>query len=120
MAFDTLSYARRLRQAGMPEAQAEAVAEATRDAIAADAATKADSERLEAATKAQIANFKHEIAIKAETADVRHEIAMLRTEMKNAMAAIEARMIAAVESLVLRLTIRLGGLIAVGAAVIKL
>jgi hypothetical protein len=42
MAFDTLSYARRLKAAGMPEAQAEAVAEATLDLIASDAATKAD------------------------------------------------------------------------------
>ena len=69
MAFDTLSYARRLKQAGMPEAQAEAVAEATRDAITADAATKADIEReierLEAATKAELADVRHEIAASA-------------------------------------------------------
>jgi hypothetical protein len=51
MAFDTLSYARRLKQAGMPEAQADSVAEATRDAITGDVATKADIDRLEAATK---------------------------------------------------------------------
>jgi hypothetical protein len=111
MAFDTLSYARRLKQVGMPEAQAEAVAEATRDAIAADVETKADIERLEAATK-------------AEFTGVRHEIAALRTEPKSDRAARDARMKEAVDALVLRMTIQLGGLIAIGiatlAAIIKL
>ncbi len=105
MAFDTLSYARRLKQAGMPEAQAEAVAEATRDAIAADAATKADIERLEASTR-------------AEFADIRHEIAALRTELKNEIAALRTELKSDVAALSLQLTIRLGGLIAVGVAVL--
>jgi ribosomal protein L29 len=123
MAFDTLSYARRLKQAGMPEAQAEAVAEATRDAIAADAATKGDIERLEASTKAEFADVRHEIAtlradLTHEIETVRHEVAALRTELKNDAAALEARMSTAMDSLGLRLTIRLGGLIAVAVAVL--
>ncbi|MGE3279658.1 MAG: hypothetical protein AB7H90_03630 [Alphaproteobacteria bacterium] len=85
MAFDTLSYARRLKHAGMPEAQAKVIAEATRDLITSDAATKAD-----------IADLKHEIEI------VRREVAEMG----------------------LRVTVRLGALIAVGvgilAALIKL
>ena len=142
MAFDTLSYARRLKSAGMPEAQAEAVAEATRDVITADVATKADIERLGASTKADIdrlASTKADIdrlgtstkadierleaTTKAEFSDVRHEIenvrhemTTLRTELKNDMAALEARMNAAIDALGLRLTVRLGGLIAVGVA----
>ena len=40
--FDTLSYARRLKEAGVDEDQAEAHAEAVRDAITEGAATKAD------------------------------------------------------------------------------
>ncbi|MGD9618065.1 MAG: coiled-coil domain-containing protein [Alphaproteobacteria bacterium] len=130
MAFDTLSYARRLKQAGMPEAQAEAVAEATRDAITADAATKADIERLETATRAEFADVRHEIknvrheiaALRAdlthEIGNVRHEVTVLRTELKNDMAALEARTTAAMDSLGLRLTIRLGGFIAVGVAIL--
>ena len=46
--FDTLAYARRLKEAGIDEAQAEAHAEAVRDAIMEGAATKADIVRLEA------------------------------------------------------------------------
>ncbi len=46
--FDTLTYARRLKAAGVDEAQAEAHAEAVRDAITEGSATKADIARLEA------------------------------------------------------------------------
>ena len=80
MAFDTLSYARRLKAAGMPEAQAEAVADATHDLIGARFATKDD----------------------------------LKTEI----AALETRMTAIMERLELRLTLRLGTLIAVGVAIL--
>ena len=45
--FDTLSYARRLKDAGVDETQAEAHAEAVRDAITQGVATKADIARLE-------------------------------------------------------------------------
>ena len=40
--FDTLTYARRLKEAGVDEAQAEAHAEAVRDAVTEGVATKAD------------------------------------------------------------------------------
>ncbi len=40
--FDTLAYARRLKEAGVTEAQAEAHAEAVRAAITEGVATKAD------------------------------------------------------------------------------
>ncbi len=46
-AFDTLTYARRLKAAGVDEAQAEAHAEAVRDAITEGVATKADLKDLE-------------------------------------------------------------------------
>ena len=57
--FDTLSYARRLKDADVDEKQAEAHAEAVRDAITQGVATKADMARLEnkmdgMATKAEL------------------------------------------------------------------
>ena len=57
--FDTLSYARRLKDAGVGEKQAEAHAEAVRDAITQGVATKAVIARLEnkmdgMATKAEL------------------------------------------------------------------
>ncbi len=45
--FDTLAYARRLKAAGVDEAQAEAHAEAVRDAVTEGVATKADLASLE-------------------------------------------------------------------------
>ena len=45
--FDTLSYARRLKAAGVDEAQAETHAEAVRDAITQGVATKPDLDGLD-------------------------------------------------------------------------
>ena len=41
-AMDTLGYAKRLRDAGIPQQQAEAHAEATRDFVMAELVTKSD------------------------------------------------------------------------------
>lgn len=76
MAFDTLSYARRLKQAGVPEAQAEAMADAT------------------------------------------HELVVSRFATKDDLTALEARIVAAMETQSLRLTVRLGSLIVIGIAVL--
>jgi len=107
MTFDTLSYARRLKQAGLPEAQAEAIADATRELVVQDVATKADI----AALKSDIAGLR---------AELKSDIAGVRSEMS----ALDQRLTALIETQGLRLTVRLGGLIAVGiailAAIIKL
>jgi len=42
MTFDSLTFARRLRTAGFTEAQAEALADANRDMLVPDLATKGD------------------------------------------------------------------------------
>lgn len=51
ISFDTHKFVRRLRDAGMPESQAEALADAQRDALAqtldTQLATKADISRIE-------------------------------------------------------------------------
>jgi hypothetical protein len=99
MAFDTLSYARRLKQAGVPEAQAEAMADATRELVVQDFATKGDI----AALKADLAALKTDLAAMA---------------LKTDLAALEQRLTTAMDTLGLRLTVRMGGLIAVGVAVL--
>jgi hypothetical protein len=81
-AFDTLGYAKRLRDAGVSQGQAEAHAEAAREFVMGDLATKAD------------------------------------------LQAIRADLQAAMDTLSLRLTLRLGVMLAAGlatlAAIIKL
>ena len=52
--FDTLAYARRLKAAGVDEAQAEAHAEAVRDAITEGVATRADLKAAVADLKADV------------------------------------------------------------------
>ncbi|RCX28029.1 DUF1640 domain-containing protein [Thioalbus denitrificans] len=105
-AFDTLAFAKKLKNAGYTEAQAEALAEAqgevfremlestlaTKDDVR-DMATKTDIEDLKAATKADIARL--EAATKADIAALDHKIDLVAN----------------------RLTIRLGGMlvVAVGA-----
>src|SRR3954454_23256808 len=101
MSFDTLSYARRLKQAGLPEAQAEAIADATRELVVQDVATKADL----AAMRADLAAVRGEL---------KADIAALRSDM----AALEQRLTSLIETQSLRLTVRLGGLIAIGIAIL--
>ena len=84
-AMDTLSYAKRLREAGIPPEQAEAHAEAAREYIMSELATRSDLEVL-----------RREL-----DATLRQEVGNLRRDM---------------ETISLRLTIRLGAMLAVGIA----
>ena len=104
-AFDTHAFVKRLTAVGMPEAQAEALADeqvrliddrlATKEDIARlEAATKIDIARLEAVTKADIAPLeavtKADIA-RLETA-MRTDIARLESAMKTDIAHLETAM----------------------------
>ena len=79
MAFDTLSYARRLKASGFSDEQAETLADATRELVVQDFATKGD-------------------------------IATLKTDL----VALEQRITAAMDNLSLRLTVRVGVMLAAG------
>ena len=68
VAFDTLSYARRLKAAGVDEAQAEAHAEAVRDAITEGVATKDDLDRGLASLRTDMAELRAEF--KADVANL--------------------------------------------------
>lgn len=54
MGFDTLAYARRLKEAGVSDEQAEAHAEAIRDAVTRGVATKSDIAELRAEMRAEM------------------------------------------------------------------
>ena len=99
-AFDTLGYAKRLREAGVPNPQAEGHAEAAREFIMTELVTKQD---LLATTQ----------AIKQE---LQAEIGTLRT----AIDAVEARLEAKIDTQTLRLTVRLGGIVAAGIGILAL
>ncbi len=82
VAFDTLKLARKLRDAGMPPEQAEAVAEAEAEALGefvlANLATKADI----AEVRGEIAEVRKDVAgLRMEVAEVREQVAGLRMEV---------------------------------------
>ncbi len=102
-AFDTLSYAKRLRDAGIAQQHAEAHAEAAREFVMGELATKADV-----------------LAVKADVQAVRVDLQAMKADIQ----AMKTDLQAAMETLSLRLTLRLGIMLAAGlatlAAIIKL
>jgi hypothetical protein len=80
--FDSLGYAKRLRDGGVPQAQAEAHAEAALDFIMVELATRSDL-----------------LAIKSDLLAMKQE---LQTELRTSL-----------EAQTLRLTVRLGAMLAV-------
>jgi HEPN domain-containing protein len=89
-AFDTLAYAKKLKEAGFTEQQAEAQAEALRAVVDANLATKQD------------------------IAAVQRDIEMLRREIKE----MEMNLRRDMKELEARVTLRLGGLMVAGIGVL--
>lgn len=54
LAFDTLRFAKRMQEAGLPQAQAEALSEALAEAVRDSVATRADVEESAAAVRADL------------------------------------------------------------------
>jgi hypothetical protein len=132
IAFDTLKYANRLKQAGFSSEQAEAGADALAGALEAHQAelsTKADIAAATGALKSDIAAVRSALtsdiaAVRSELAAVRSElssnIAAVRSELtsdiaavKADLAAMDARHTAALEKMGQTLFIRLGSLMTV-------
>jgi hypothetical protein len=107
-ALDTLAYAKRLRDAGVPVAQAEAHAEAARDFVSGDLATKADVVALQASGKADLAELKAEIsALKSDLGSFRADVDQRFVMVDQKLQALEQRLI-----------VKLGAMLVVGVAVL--
>jgi hypothetical protein len=106
-AFDTLGYAKRLRDAGVPQPQAEAHAEAAREFIMTELITKTDLQ-----------------VIRTDFQAFKTDLQVTKTELQAASTALEGRLESRIENLSLRLTVRLGAMLAVAvgalAAMLKL
>jgi hypothetical protein len=99
--FDTLKFVKTLKEAGVPEPQAEAFSTAVRESHeAADVATKGD-----------IAELGHEI--KELETGLRHEMEELRTGLRHEISDLRKDMDAKLEKLELRMTIKLGSIVVV-------
>ena len=120
VAFDTLKLARKLEAAGFEHKQAADTAEALAEAMTtAEIATKADIREAQAATKADIREVQADIErlAAANKADIAEVKAALR-ESEQRQVAENATMRAEAKAMELRMTIKLGGLIAAGVALL--
>jgi hypothetical protein len=125
-AFDTLGFTKRLRDAGVTGEHAEAHAEAARDFIMTELATRSDFLALKSdllALKADVTSLKDTVALKSDLMSLRSEFmsfketASLKTDlvaMRSDMVAMRNELQAAIEKSTLQTTVRLGGIVALG------
>jgi chromosome segregation ATPase len=99
--FDSLGYAKKLRDGGVPQDQAEAHAEAARDFIMVELATKAD-----------LLAAKHEL--QTELRHTKQELRTTITELQTELHHTKQELQSSIETLSLRLTVRVGALVVVG------
>lgn len=97
VSFDTLSFAKRLTEAGEKPAVAEAHAMALKEFVMDAIATKADIQALGRSIGEEIQDVRDEIAdvrveVRGEFAKVRSEIADVRTEMRGEFANVRSEM----------------------------
>jgi hypothetical protein len=111
-AFDPLAYAKRLRDAGIPSQQAEAHAEAARECIMAELITKPDL----AAVRDEVATTKRDLRDEVVTTrlDLRDEMATTKRDLQASDATTRRELEQAMDTLSLRLTVRLGIMLAAG------
>ncbi len=104
MAIDTLRVAKRLREAGFSDPQAEAVVVTLQEASqAADFPTKADIGDLRGGLKAELAELRSEL--KAEIADLRNELRQSELRLEAKIEAIKADILNRVFGLILGLLV---------------
>jgi len=95
--FDSLGYAKRLRDDGVPQAQAEAHAEAARDFIMAELATKADL----LAVRTDLLGTEQRLQT---------ELRLTEQKLQNSIEKLDNK----IDTQALRLTVRLGTIVVVG------
>jgi hypothetical protein len=109
VAFDALTYVRRLREVGVPQEQAEAHAEALAAAVTETLATKQDMRELAATTKQDL----HALAAVTKR-DLRELALTTKQDLREHALATKHDL----RELELRLSIRLGGMLGVSVAAV--
>jgi hypothetical protein len=103
LAFDSLSFARYLRDHGIPQEQSEALADGVRNFVMVNLATQEDI-----------------LSVRQDLANVRNELqtslANARNELQTSLANAKQELQTAIDNLALRLTVRLGIMLAAGIA----
>ena len=118
VAFDTHKYVKRLTAAGMPENQAEVIADEQRSLIEDQLATKRDIEELRAATKRDIKEL--EAATKQDIAATRRDIKELEVRIKTLETTIRRDMKEMEQKLIIRFGVMMAASVAVISALVKI
>ena len=113
ISFDTHTFVKRLTQAGMPEAQAEVLADSQAKLIDEKLATKHDLKELETQMTHQMKELETRMTHQMKELETRmtHQMKELEARLTHQMKELEAR-------LTLQLTIRLGSMLVVGIGVV--
>jgi hypothetical protein len=131
VAFDTLKLADRLEAGGFTAAQARTAASAFADAMSgSDLATKADLGEAKAELKADLGKVKADLvdvehrletqiaAVRTDLVDVEHRLETRISAVSAALAEVKAELKADSRQMELRMTIKLGGMLAAGIAIV--
>ena len=125
-AFDTLGYARRLRDGGVPAQAAEVHAEAAREFIMTELVTKTDLEVVRRELETSIAHHvdRLEALIIHHVDRLETSISASRQESREAIVSVRRDMAAALKNLEDRITVKMGVMFATAigilAAILKL
>ncbi len=113
--FDTHKYVRSLREAGMPESQAEKIVEAINDAGSTkELVTKSDLDQVRIALKHDIEQVRTELKhdIEQVRTELKHDIEQVRTELKIGNAELRADLIKWIAGFVIGAVVALTGIFA--------
>ena len=121
LAFDTHAAVKKLKEAGFTEQQAEAQTTLLVDVIAGELATKHDIETV----KHDIETVKHDIEtvkldIENVRAELKRDIETLRAELKRDIETLHTDMKHDMKELELRLTIKLGAMLALAVGAVAI
>ena len=118
MTLDTLTFARRLKSAGFPAEQAEALADINRDMLAEEVASKADIQGLSSG------NAELRKDVQTEIGKVNDKIDQTRKDLNDKIDQTRTHLEAAIDASAMKVTIRfgvmMGSAIAILAAVLRL
>ena len=82
MAFDTLTYAKKLQESGVPSRQAEAHAEALKELVEGNLATKQDLREMEARLEVRLAGMEVRLAgMEARIAGIEGRLSEMETRL---------------------------------------
>lgn len=116
IAFDTLKFVKRLKEAGFSEQQAEALAEAEADLFETTLASKQDIADLKREIETARTELKREI--EAVRTELKHEIETVHTELKREIEAVRVKLEYEIRAAEQRMAMKLGSLMVVAVGVV--